>query len=202
MDVKEWRAFLLNWQKEILQCTNYINDYDVFSVFPELKNGPILMQGNEDDIKILESKLGKALPASYRNFFIASSGWIHITMFSTYLSPNEANWFYETNKEWVDIWIESSDDYEVTDEDYFVYGEMQDPIYVRGKYMKSCLKISTDQDGYVFLLNPEIVTDDGEWEAWAFGTKLPGAYRYRTFEDLMRKEYETALEDIKVTGFS
>ena len=34
------------------------------------------------------------------------------------------------------------------------------------------------------------------------GAKLPGAYRYKTFEDLMCKEYETALEDVKITGFS
>lgn len=46
-------------------------------------------------------------------------------------------------------------------------------------------------------MNPEITTDDGEWEAWAFGAKLPGAVRYRNFEDMMRAEYETALLDIQ-----
>ena len=91
---------------------------------------------------------------------------------------------------------------DATDDEYFVYGPEQNPIHIRGKYMKSCLKISSDQDGHVFLLNPEIVTDDDEWEAWAFDAKLPGAYRYKTFEDLMRNEYETALEGIKITGFS
>ena len=172
MDVKEWREFLLKWQKEILQCADYIKDYDVFSVFPDLKNGPILVEGNAEEIKILESTLGKALPTSYKNFLMASSGWIHITMFTQFLSPKETNWFYETDREWVNTWNEAGGDYEVSDDEYLVYGPQQDPIHIRGKYMKSCLKISTDQDGYVFLLNPEIVTDDGEWEAWAFGRKI------------------------------
>ena len=201
MDSKEWREFLLNWQQEVLQCTSYINDYDVFSCFSELNNGPVLIEGNEDDINYLENRLGKPLPTTYKNFLEAASGWIHITMFTQFLPTEEINWFYETDKEWADMWEDASGDLQISDEDYFVYGPKQDPIHIRSEYMKSCLKISTDQDGYVFLLNPEIISDDGEWEAWAFGTKLPGAYRYKNFEDLMRAEYETALEDIKVTGF-
>ena len=67
--------------------------------------------------------------------------------------------------------------------------------------MKSCLKISSDIDGYVYLLNPEVRSDNDEWEAWSFGAKYPGAVRYRNFEELMRAEYTIMLEDIKFTSF-
>lgn len=197
MSPEEWHEFLLNWQQKVLQTEAYVKAFYVLDAFPELADGPVVTEGNADDVSALEERLGKSLPDSYRNFLLAASGWVHVTMFARFLAPAEVNWFYDTNKDWVDIWIEGSGDYGVPDEDYFVYGPDQDCINIRAEYMKACLKLSTDEDGYVFLLNPEVTTDDGEWEAWAFGTKLPGAVRYRTFEEMMRAEYETALLDIQ-----
>jgi len=57
-------------------------------------------------------------------------------------------------------------------------------------YLYSCLQISDDTDGYVYLLNPKIFTPDGDWEAWSFGSKIPGAFRYRSFWDMMRADSE------------
>lgn len=52
------------------------------------------------------------------------------------------------------------------------------------------LKISHAPDASdVYLLNPRVVTPDGEWEAWYFAHWLPGAVRYRSFWDLMNDEY-------------
>lgn len=197
MSPEEWHQFLLNWQQQVLESNEYVKAFYVLDVFPELADGPVVPSGSAEAVEALETRLGKELPASYRNFLLAAEGWAHITMFARFLPPAEVGWFYDTNKDWVDVWIEGSGDYDVTDEDYFVYGAEQDCINIRAAYMKSCLKLSTDEDGYVFLLNPEITTEDGEWEAWAFGAKLPGAMRFRTFEDMMRAEYETALLDIK-----
>jgi hypothetical protein len=45
------------------------------------------------------------------------------------------------------------------------------------------------EDSAVCLLNPQAITRDGEWEAWFFANWLPGARRYRSFEELMRAEY-------------
>ena len=166
MNVDEWHEFLLKWQQQVLENDKYVKAFYVFDVFPELAEGPIVPSGNVDAVEALETRLGKSLPESYRNFLLAAPGWIHVTMFARFLPPEEVDWFYDTNKDWVDVWLEGSGDYEVTDEDYFVYGADQDCINIRAEYMKSCLKLSTDEDGYVFLLNPEITTEDGEWEAW------------------------------------
>ncbi|MER6977287.1 hypothetical protein [Streptomyces carpinensis] len=43
----------------------------------------------------------------------------------------------------------------------------------------------------VYLLNPCVVTSDGEWEAWYLAHWLPGAVRYRSFWDLMNDEYKS-----------
>jgi hypothetical protein len=49
------------------------------------------------------------------------------------------------------------------------------------------LEISSDSgDGDIYLLIPKVVFDNGEWEAWHFGSKLPGAARYRSFYELIK----------------
>jgi hypothetical protein len=40
------------------------------------------------------------------------------------------------------------------------------------------------------LLNPNIVTPDGEWEALYFAHWIPGADRYPSFWELMQAERE------------
>lgn len=100
---------------------------------------------------------------------------------------DQTKWFIDENKEWAEIWDDCN---EIDDEKYFQYGEHQDCIWIRGQYMKTALQISSTEDGYVFLLNPQIRDTRNEWEAWDFGNKLPGAYRYRSFWDMMQKVYK------------
>jgi hypothetical protein len=47
-------------------------------------------------------------------------------------------------------------------------------------------------DSAVYLLNPQVVSEDGEWDAWFFANWLPGATRYRSFAEMILKEYELA----------
>lgn len=54
--------------------------------------------------------------------------------------------------------------------------------------------LSDRGDAAILLLNPEVVFEDGEWEAWYFATWLPGAMRFRSFADLMRYEAQSAAE--------
>ena len=61
----------------------------------------------------------------------------------------------------------------------------------RVEYLESALEVSEEGDSAVYLLNPEVVTADGEWEAWFFANWLPGASRYRSFTELMEAEYRT-----------
>ena len=62
---------------------------------------------------------------------------------------------------------------------------------MREEYLQTALEISSDSDdGDIYLLIPEVINLEGEWEAWHFGNKLPGANRYRSFYELMQQALE------------
>ena len=61
----------------------------------------------------------------------------------------------------------------------------------RIEYLESAVEVSDIGDSAIFLLNPQVVTPDGEWEAWFFANWLPGASRYRSFGELMETEYHS-----------
>lgn len=48
------------------------------------------------------------------------------------------------------------------DEKYLVYGEEQDCVTLRIEYLKTALSISEGIDSAIYLLNPQVVTEDGE----------------------------------------
>lgn len=58
--------------------------------------------------------------------------------------------------------------------------------------------IRPDSGSGLYLLNPRIVTAEGEWEAWFFAHWLPGANRYRSFWELMQGEYQNFVQANKV----
>ncbi len=82
----------------------------------------------------------------------------------------------------------------VSDNEYFIYGENQDCSKLRTEYLRTALEISDKGESSIYLLNPQIVTESGEWEAWFFGDWLPGADRYRSFQEMMQAEYKIFLE--------
>ena len=74
------------------------------------------------------------------------------------------------------------------------YGEAQDCSKLRIEYLQTTLEISQKGDSAIYLLNPEVITTEGEWEAWFFADWLPGADRYSSFCDMMQAEYTNFLE--------
>lgn len=92
---------------------------------------------------------------------------------------------------WTDGYGESDgSDVQIDDADYFVYDETQSQTSLRPEYLAHTLKISETPDATdVYLLNPCVVTADGEWEAWYLAHWMAGAVRYRSFWELMNDEY-------------
>lgn len=193
--VEDWQNFLAKWDKEIFD--NYDDSYtDAYKRWmPEiLESRCCLNQGaTEEEINLLEERLQTKLPLSYKNFLIASNGFTILNEFCKLYGTDEIKWFIEENQEWAEIW---DDGYDVSDEAYFQYGEHQNCGLIRGKYMKTALQISWEEDGYVYLLNPKIIDSRNEWEAWDFGSKLPGAYRYRSFWEMMQEVYQRCFDEI------
>ena len=105
-------------------------------------------------------------------------------------------WYAPDHQDWVDnlieIWSQPA-----TDEEYFVYGDKQSGYTVRPEYLQTALEISSEDIGFIFLLNPQITVLDNEWEAW-FCNFSSGfsIYRYRSFGEMM----EEVLSDPEFLG--
>lgn len=63
---------------------------------------------------------------------------------------------------------------------------------MRPGYLETALQISEVEDAAVYLLNPKVRDETGEWETWLVATWLPGAERYRSFLTLLEAEAERA----------
>jgi SMI1/KNR4 family protein SUKH-1 len=122
----------------------------------------------ETQIAGLEARLGQSLPPSYRAFLKISNGFRQPGMMTQrLLSADEVDWFHVRHQELVDICKSN---------------------YL--EYLLDTLEISIQHiDGeYFYLLNPAVVTANGEWEAILF-TWVGSDSQYPSFWDLMQKEY-------------
>lgn len=205
-----WLAFLTQWSQDILNSRqmNSRQTPNTHSVTDEAQKHWLGYPGaSEDQIKAAEVRLGKKLPPSYRAFLKVSNGWQETTPFIQDLgSTEEINWFAIQHSDWLKQWIQlyhtappahangATAVLQVSDQDYFIYGESQDCRKLRINYLKKTLTISGVKDASVYLLNPEVVTEDGEWEAWFLADWLPGADRYPSFQELMQAEYINSRE--------
>ncbi|TWG00677.1 SMI1/KNR4 family protein SUKH-1 [Kitasatospora viridis] len=188
-----WRGLLQRWSDEWLDPV--LREQERPEPFPaDIRAARWLgtAGAGSDEIAELEERLGVRLPPSYRQFLRTSNGWLDTTGGIKRLLPTrEVGWTGDIDPELVSSWVGSAGSFEVPDEEYFVYGDEQDPCLMRAEYLPDTLKISHTHDATdVYLLNPHVVTPDGEWEAWYLAHWLPGATRYRSFWDLMNDEYK------------
>lgn len=205
MNTFNWEIFLRRWSQELLKSVN--NDQQQLSQ-EVIKAGWLGYPGaTKEQIICAETRLGTTLPPSYREFLKVSNGWRQTTPFIHKLwSTEEIEWFSRKRPDWIDSFVKRyEDDYidilepqlrtpSISDEEYFVYGDAQDCSNLRVEYLQTALEISDIGDSAIYLLNPQIITADGEWEAWFFCDWLPGADRYRSFREMMQAEYENFLE--------
>jgi hypothetical protein len=190
--IYDWRPFLRKWSEELIAAGESVEP------LPEevIKSGWLGYPGaTSEAIQEAEDRLGLALPPSYRAFLMVSNGWRQTTPFIwTVWSTEEIDWLAVQHQEdWIDAYAEGlGTDWVVPDEQYFVYGPGQNEWSVRLEYLQCALQISDVGDAAVYLLNPAVVTPDGEWEAW-FDSSWGGVKRYRSFWELMQAEYASFL---------
>lgn len=150
-----------------------------------------------DDILANEERLGVRLPLSYRAFLRIANGWVYpggdMNFPSTLRSIERVEWASDGEAMIVNAFADGHGYPSASDQDYFNYGPDQDPIYIRPEYLEHCLLIGDESEGGVYLLNMAVKTDDGEWEAWHLNGHLPGAYRSRCFEELIRQQHSLLL---------
>lgn len=211
MGLFDWRSFLQQWSRAILESMGE----EQLSQLPHevIESGWLGYPGaTENQLVQVESQLRMTLPPSYREFLKVSNGWRQTTPFIPKLWSTEGIApFASRHWEWIEtftakhesarlsfnpahdldaVWTSSS----VSDAEYLIYGEEQDCSRLRLEYLKTAIEISDVDQSAIYLLNPQVVNEKGEWEAWFFANWLPGADRYRSFQEMMEAEYQNFLE--------
>lgn len=190
----DWLLFLQTYNQELLNTDEVRKSVPV----EVLESGWMGYPGaTEEQIQAAEDRLGIQFSPSFREFYKITNGWRGAGYYTDAVFPFEilpvekVEWFQTNNQDWIDIYNQKPR--EVSDKDYFVYGKKQSSVVFRQEYLKTALQISTDHDAGVYLLNPKIVFEDGEWEAWQFTDWMPGAQRHKSFLQLMVDERSSFL---------
>ncbi|HTV39420.1 MAG TPA: SMI1/KNR4 family protein [Candidatus Sulfotelmatobacter sp.] len=196
MNESDWKIFLAEYNRELLSYE------EVVEILPKeiINAGWLRYSGaSEDKIEATETRLAIRLPPAYRAFLKASNGWRFSSISISDLWPaQKLTWFREHNQDWIDAYVGSSEELPpLSDKEYFVYGAKQDCVRFRPEYLETALQIAEVRDSAVILLNPKVVTAEGEWETWLFANWLPGAVRYRTFADWFTEERKQCRKNLK-----
>ncbi len=161
MAIFNWKDFLTQWNQELL------GDAEIREHLPPdvIASGWLGYPGaTEEQLAQLEQRLGTTLPSSYRAFLAFTNGWHEAGYFiHTLWSTKEVEWYATRHQDLIEARLaDSGGPHLVPDEQYFIYGPEQAGF--REEYLSTALEISEDSprgDG-VFLLNPQIVTPEGE----------------------------------------
>jgi hypothetical protein len=166
----DWEPWLAQWSRDILKYLDLKRYYGPIEK-EAVASGWLGYPGaTEDQIMYLEARLGKPLPPSYRAFLKVSNGFRQPGLFVPRLLPvDEVEWFRVRNRETIDMWKSNG---------------LED--------LTDALAISPfDTD--VYLLNPKVVTADGEWEALDFNPGGAACDHYSSFWELMQAEQKIFL---------
>jgi hypothetical protein len=130
----------------------------------------------EQELAAAESRLGVKLPPTYRAFLSTTNGFGPVGFFVRRLRPvEELVWLRDEDPELIAIWTEETQESELAE----------------------TLAVSDDYDGARVLLNPTIVDDNGEWEAWFFAHWVPGAERHSSFRTLVETTHRSFVEQLR-----
>lgn len=190
MPTYNWRPFLETYSLDLLADPE-IHDKVSGDVHTTRWMG--FPPASADEISQLESRIGCRLPDSYRQFLATTNGWRNSGYSISMVFPaGKVEWFRTLNQDWINAYVEPArESPPVTLEQHCIYGDEQDCCHFRVEFLQSLLQISDVGDSAVYLLNPEVKTEAGEWEAWLFANWYPGAHRYRSFWDMMQAEHES-----------
>lgn len=181
---REWRELLSQWSADVLERREYRQELPAEVV----KSGWLGYPGaSEEAIAQAEARLGVQLPPSYKEFLRVSNGWRMTSPFIERVwSVEKIEWFAKRRPDWVNAWKTGL-------ESVWPPGSHDPESDEEFRHLAATLEVSDVGDEAIYLLNPLVVSEIGEWEAWFFANWVPGAIRYASFWDLMVAEYQSFL---------
>ena len=187
MSLDEWKELLFQWSKDILGNAKYKEYVPADAIDKE--QGRIGYPGADEFLLAeAESRLGVALPNSYKEFLKITNGWPIAGQYVERILPvQEIDWFATKSREWIEAWRYGLR-IGLNEGNFSV---LKKNLWFNEEHLDSALQISEGGFG-VYLLNPQVKFEHGEWEAWVFESET-GAELYRSFWELMLAEYESFL---------
>ncbi|NDJ78709.1 MAG: SMI1/KNR4 family protein [Chloroflexi bacterium] len=185
----DWKPLLERWSRELLASP----DLEYYPLHPKaIESGWLGFPGaTAEQIAHAETRLSVALPPSYRAFLAVSNGWPTTGDFIDLIFPVEdVLWLRDFDPDLITAW-ENADAAYGADDDL-------DGVQVDYRHLRHTLVVSDWGDEEILLLNPEVQTLAGEWEAWFFAGWIPGAERYESFGDLMLALHRGFSERVQV----
>lgn len=202
LSISGWLDFLNDWSRDALALQRRIGIEELRPLAQSAvdRDSCVFPPADATEIAEAEDRLGTRLPMSYRNFLLASNGFavLALDVDDALIRPvGSICWLKEGEPALVSAWTRNPRS--VSDQLYLDYGPSQDCVHIRTEYLPSLLQVSDFVESAMLMLNPLIKTPKGEWEGWDFGTAKPGAYRFRTFQDLMFSVRESTLANLQNT---
>lgn len=145
-----------------------------------------------------QQRFGLDMPPSMRAVYAATDGLLGYAgrgFEGDALWPvARLRWLHEEDPDTVRSWTQER--MEPPDAVYKVYGPGQDVINIRTEYLRRMVCLRPMSDGATLMLNPAIRSAEGEFEAWDFSVKYPGARRYTSLAPMLEIECELDCQDI------
>lgn len=191
-----WQEFLTGWSHKVIQLNLQAHLWG-----SQAGGDRWLGQAcaTEDQIRAVEAQLQTTLPPSYRTFLTLTNGWSVLTHFVWRVYPvEEIGWYgprypdslkilrgdFGNNP--INIFIKlfgGANPVSDPDEDQIPVAHLESALEIAG---------GSYTDAIEYVLNPQVQTAEGEWEAWIIRWWKPLAMeRYESFWELMQSEYRS-----------
>lgn len=185
--IPDWATWLQRWNRELLarfDSTEY-NAFVDSRVTPEvLASGWLGFPGaREEQLAELEGRLAVPLPPSYRSFLQISNGFLQPgVIVPRLLGADEVAWLRDVDPDTIEAWTAPQTDCPAGLDSF-------------EQYLPTALRVSARETvgTAMYLLNPGVMSVDGEWEAFFFAHWVPGVRRFPSFWALMQSELEDLL---------
>ena len=199
-----WTDLLTQWSAETLEIPEYRQ------VLPPdvVASGWLGYPGaTEEQFARVAGQLGAGLPPSYREFLAVTNGCWLVSGYARpyhFWSVEEVEWFTVRHEDWIDAWLDGLHTYDemagVTPGGMIgIYWPDQGEGEAPEDHLWGALEVSDEgDDSSIYLLNPQVVTPDGEWEAWYLNHDE--VIVYRSFWKMLRGAHERFLAVRKLEG--